>query len=107
MGSSNLFRVSKKLVIAGSVFLCSSLASAQNRPVITGISHVIFYSDNIAQSREFYGTLLGWLPASVTSSAPGLRFYPNHAQYVELLPPPSPGQADRLDLVAFRTNDAE
>jgi catechol 2,3-dioxygenase-like lactoylglutathione lyase family enzyme len=107
MGSSNLFRVGKKLVIAGSVFLCSSLASAQNRPVITGISHIIFYSDNIAQSREFYGTLLGWLPVPATSSAPGLRFYPNHAQYVELLPPPSPGQADRLDLVAFRTDDAE
>jgi catechol 2,3-dioxygenase-like lactoylglutathione lyase family enzyme len=95
------------MVMAVAVLLCSSLAQAQNRPAITGISHVIFYADNIAPSREFYGTLLGWLPVPATSSAPGLRFYPNHAQYIELLPPPSPGQADRLDLVAFRTNDAE
>jgi catechol 2,3-dioxygenase-like lactoylglutathione lyase family enzyme len=93
--------------MAVSVLLCSGLAPAQNLPAITGISHVIFYSDNIAQSREFYGALLGWPPVPATSSAPGLRFYPNHAQYVELLPPPSPGQAGRLDLVAFRTNDAE
>jgi catechol 2,3-dioxygenase-like lactoylglutathione lyase family enzyme len=83
------------------------LAPAQNQPAITGISHVVFYADNIAQSREFYGALLGWLPMPATGSAPGLRFYPNHAQYVELLPPPSLGQADRLDLVAFETKDAE
>jgi catechol 2,3-dioxygenase-like lactoylglutathione lyase family enzyme len=107
MRSPNLFLAAKKIGIAGSVFLCSSLAPAQNRPAITGISHVIFYSYNIAQSREFYGTLLGWVPVPATDSAPGLRFYPNHAQYVELLPPPNLGQADRLDLVGFKTNDVE
>jgi catechol 2,3-dioxygenase-like lactoylglutathione lyase family enzyme len=105
--SPKLFWAARKIVLAGSLLLSCSLAPAQSRPAITGISHVIFYSDNIAQSREFYGTLLGWLPVPATSSAPGLRFYANHAQYVELLTPPGPGQPDRLDLVAFETKDAE
>ena len=96
-----------KVALAGSFLLFGNLAPAQNKPAITGISHVVFYADNIAQSREFYGTLLGWLPMPATGSAAGLRFYVNHAQYVELQTPPSPGQADRLDLVAFQTNDAE
>jgi catechol 2,3-dioxygenase-like lactoylglutathione lyase family enzyme len=38
---------------------------------------------------------------------PGVRFYANHLQYVDLVSPPSPGLADRLDLVAFATSDAD
>jgi catechol 2,3-dioxygenase-like lactoylglutathione lyase family enzyme len=82
-------------------------AFAQRSPTITGISHVTFYASDIPQSRQFYGDLLGWQPVPATGSEPGLRFYPNHAQYVELLPPPVPGQAHRLDLVGFATDDAE
>jgi len=51
--------------------------------------------------------MLGWkyVPTGGTNNAP--RFYPNHAQYVELLPPPVAGQDHRLDLVGFATNDAD
>ncbi len=107
MRYQKLERAARKIVLAGSILLCAGATAAQNRPAITGISHVIFYSDNLAQSREFYGTLLGWQPVPAMGSAPGLRFYPNHAQYVELLPAPSPGQPDRLDLVAFETRNVE
>jgi catechol 2,3-dioxygenase-like lactoylglutathione lyase family enzyme len=86
--------------------LLSAMAAAQ-RPAITGISHVTLYADDIAHSRQFYGELLGWQAVPATGSAPGLRFYPNHAQYVELLPSPVQGQEHRLDLVCFATDDAE
>lgn len=88
------------LVLAGS-------AVAQRLPKITGISHVTLYADNIASSRQFYSGLLGWEAVPASGSEPGLRFYLNHAQYVELLPPPVRGQAHRFDLVAFATSDAE
>jgi hypothetical protein len=47
------------------------------RPAITGISHVVFYADDMAQSVTFYEQLLGWkyVPAGVTNNAP--RFYAN------------------------------
>ena len=61
----------------------------------------------MAQSQAFYGGLLGWEAVSPTGSVAGPRFYANHEQYVELLPPPVEGQSHRMDRVAFTTDDAE
>ncbi|WP_158820691.1 VOC family protein [Granulicella sp. S156] len=87
--------------------LLAGVAFAQQAPAITGISHVTFYAEDIPHSRQFYADLLGWQPVPATGSEPGLRFYANHEQYVELVPPPVPGQAHRFDLVGFATDDAE
>jgi catechol 2,3-dioxygenase-like lactoylglutathione lyase family enzyme len=61
----------------------------------------------MAKSQTFYSQLLGWkyVPDGATSTR--ARFYANHAQYVELLPPPVAGQDHRLNRVAFATSDAE
>jgi catechol 2,3-dioxygenase-like lactoylglutathione lyase family enzyme len=104
---ANAYQQSVASLLAVLALLLSGAATAQRPPSITGISHVTLYADNIAHSREFYSGLLGWQAVPATGSNPGLRFYPNHAQYVELLPPPTPGQDHRLDLVGFTTNDAE
>jgi len=89
----------------------SGLAIAQPasvpRPAITGLSHVTLFADDMAKSQQFYGELLGWCQVPSTGANSGVRFYANHSQYVELLSPPSQGLADRLDLVAFSTSDAE
>lgn len=95
------------LSLAAIVLLSSGSVLSQKLPAITGISHVTLYADDIGQSRQFYGTLLGWQPVPAQGTEPGLRFYPNHEQYVELLSPPVRGQAHRLDLVGFATDDAE
>ena len=90
------------------IFLIVVTASlSAQRPAITGISHVVFYADDMAQSVTFYEQLLGWkyVPASISIRNP--RFYANHAQYVELLPPPVAGQDHRLYLVGFATSDAD
>lgn len=94
-------------LLAGLGILVSGLAVAQKPPAITGISHATFYANDMAKSREFYASLLGWQPVPAKGTEPSLRFYANHAQYVELVPPPVPGQPDRLDLVGFATSDAE
>ena len=82
-------------------------AGAQRPPAITGISHVSLYADDLTRSREFYGGLLGWQAAPASVPEAGQRFYANHAQYVELLPPPVAGEVHRYDRVAFATDDAE
>ncbi len=94
-------------MLAVAALLLTGTAFAQQRPAITGISHVTLYADNIAASRQVYSGLLGWQAVPAKGSEAGIRFYPNHAQYVELLAPPVVGQAQRLDLVGFATSDAE
>jgi catechol 2,3-dioxygenase-like lactoylglutathione lyase family enzyme len=77
------------------------------RPAITGISHLILFADDIPKSQQFYAKLLGWDQVPAGAAKSGVRFYANHSQYVELISPPRPGIADRLDMVAFSTSDAE
>jgi catechol 2,3-dioxygenase-like lactoylglutathione lyase family enzyme len=85
----------------------SASGLASGRPAITGISHITLYADDYSKSGQFYSDLLGWDQVPATQAGPGVRFYANHAQYVELVSPPIPGQLDRLDSVAFATADAQ
>jgi catechol 2,3-dioxygenase-like lactoylglutathione lyase family enzyme len=91
--------------------LFATLAVAQvtspARPAITGISHLTLFADNLQKSSDFYAGLLGWEQLPTGEAKPGVRFYANHAQFVELIPAPSPGLTNRLDSVAFSTPDAE
>jgi catechol 2,3-dioxygenase-like lactoylglutathione lyase family enzyme len=77
------------------------------RPTINGISHVTLFADDIPKSETFYTSLLGWEQVPPSGTQSGVRFYANHLQYVELVTPPEPGLADRLDAIAFSTSDAE
>jgi catechol 2,3-dioxygenase-like lactoylglutathione lyase family enzyme len=87
-------------------FLCLSLQA--QRPAITGISHVVFYSDDMAKSASFYTDLIGWVPEpALAGKDHGPRFYANATQYIELLPPPVLHQTHRLNRVAFTTANAD
>jgi catechol 2,3-dioxygenase-like lactoylglutathione lyase family enzyme len=93
------------------VLLCLAMAlpalAKTPRPAITGISHLTLFADNIPESEKFYKDLLGWDQIPATGANSGVRFYANHAQYVELVTPPRHNLADRLDSVAFTTTGAE
>jgi len=78
-----------------------------DRPAITGISHLTLFTDDFAKSQRFYADLLGWEQAPAGDAKPGVRYYANHAQFVELVSPPIPRQIDRLESVAFSTTDVE
>jgi catechol 2,3-dioxygenase-like lactoylglutathione lyase family enzyme len=106
-GVSKVSRWRASFLLATLSFLLAGRAVSQQRPAITGISHVTLYADDIATSRKFYVEVLGWQPVPATGTQPRLRFYANHAQYVELVPPPVRGQEHRLDIVAFATADAD
>ena len=73
-----------------------------SRPQITGISHVAFYSSNLAAAKDFYGSLLGlW----VDPSRPNV--YHVGVQSVELEALPEGHGHDLISHVAFATTDAE
>jgi catechol 2,3-dioxygenase-like lactoylglutathione lyase family enzyme len=82
-----------------------SISWAQNtveRPPITGIAHVAFYSSNLAAGKEFYAGLLG---LATEPARPNM--YRVGVQSVELEPLPANHGPDLIAHVAFATPDAE
>lgn len=100
-----------RFLVALCAFLVPALAAAQPaaaaRPAITGIAHVTFYADNLQQSQPFYGTLIGWPQVPAGKPQSGVRYYVNHAQYVEVLSSPKLDIENRLVRVAFATSNAD
>jgi catechol 2,3-dioxygenase-like lactoylglutathione lyase family enzyme len=76
--------------------------TASPKPQITGISHVAFYSSNLAAGKQFYDGLLGLFvdPARPNDYHVGM-------QSVELEPLPTGHGHDLISHVAFATPDAE
>ena len=76
--------------------------AATQRPPITGISHVAFYSSDPQAAKKFYGGLLG-LPVE----PPASENYQVGVQRVELEALPAGHGHDLIAHVAFTTPDAE
>lgn len=91
------------------IFLSSSHAqqSKGKRPAITGISHMTLFADNLEKSQQFYTSILGWEQVPAGHVTPGVRFYANHQQYIELLSAPRPAMVNRLDHIGLSTTDVE
>jgi catechol 2,3-dioxygenase-like lactoylglutathione lyase family enzyme len=94
-------RIHFLLAVLASATICNGQNNLQ-RPPITGISHVAFYSSNLAAAKQFYAGLLG-LP--VDQSRPNV--YHVGVQSVELEPLPANHGHDLISHVAFATPDAE
>lgn len=87
----------------------TAAGAAPVRPAITGVSHIAVYATDPAKAEHFYVHDLGATKGADPENAAGVRYYFSPAQFVEVLPLPAT-QADpknRLDHVAFATNDAE
>jgi catechol 2,3-dioxygenase-like lactoylglutathione lyase family enzyme len=88
----------------------AQIAPAQERPKITGVSHLAIYTTDSAKTEQFFVHDLGAVKRSDPENAAGVRYYFNADQFVEVLPPPAssaPGEKNRLDHSAFRVSDAE
>ena len=79
---------------------------APKRPKITGVDHVDFYTTSPEANEHLYATALGL--AAVPALEPGQtqRFIAG-TQWVGYSPAPDPKVTNRLDHVAFRTDDCE
>jgi catechol 2,3-dioxygenase-like lactoylglutathione lyase family enzyme len=93
-------------IFAFGVFaICAqSQTSAVNRPRITGIDHVSFYTTDAAGVKALYSVTLG-LASAEPVEAGGLVRYMVGTQWVGYSAAPDPKATDRMDHVAFTTEN--
>ena len=77
---------------------------AVNRPRITGIDHVSFYTTQPDAVKALYTVTLGFASAAPVESG-GLVRYLVGKQWVGYSTAPDPSATNRLDHVAFATNN--
>jgi catechol 2,3-dioxygenase-like lactoylglutathione lyase family enzyme len=91
------------------LILTASLALAQERPRITGVSHYAIYSSDIEKTRAFYKDYLGYAEPYDLKNPDGslsLTFIKiNDRQFVEVFP--KEAGTDRLNHVSLETDDIE
>jgi catechol 2,3-dioxygenase-like lactoylglutathione lyase family enzyme len=93
------------------LFLClatqlSAVAQSHpaERPRITGIDHVSFYTTSPDAVQKLYGTTLGLASADPTEAGESMRYMAGK-QWVGYSPAPDPKATDRMDHVAFTTDN--
>src|ERR1700753_793556 len=102
------FRISLlPLAILASLLAGGCIARAQDdRPKITGISHMTIYTGDPGPAEHFYGEELGAAKESDPENAQGTVYRFSSEQFIEVLPLPAQHSISRLDHVAFATADA-
>jgi catechol 2,3-dioxygenase-like lactoylglutathione lyase family enzyme len=89
------------------LFLSAS-AFGQDRPKITGVSHLSVYTSDSAKTERFYVHDLGATKGADPQSPSGVRYYFNAIQFVEVLPlPEGPTSINRFDHAGYNTGNAE
>ena len=90
------------------LFLLTSVSIAQSapaaRPRITGIDHVAFYTTAPDGVKKLYVGVLGLAEAAPVESGGTVRYLAGH-QWVGYSPAPDPKATDRMDHVAFTTDN--
>src|SRR5580704_9097070 len=80
----------------------------QERPRITGISHISVYTSDAVKTEHFYVHDLGALKGPDPQNPAGVRYYFNGIQFVEVLPlPQGSSSVNRLDHIGYNTANAE
>ena len=98
---------SKALRFAFIAFLAPLCALAQQqRPAITGISHMCLYAQDLAASDSFYTHVLGATKGPDLQNPAGTRYYFSPTQFIEILPLPADHTIGRMACVAYTTPDA-
>lgn len=116
--SSNVPLIKKTSMFIKTLLLlifCSALvvlgAIQPKRPRLLGVAHMAIYVSDIEKSRIFYRNLLGFQEPYDLKNADGslsLTFFKvNEDQYIEVFPGLKPETQDRLNHIAFQTDDAE
>ena len=83
----------------------AACAGAQERPKITGISHMAVYTSDPAAAKHFYRDELGAQEQDDGENPQGVVYQLSSTQFVEVLPLPAQHSMTRMDHVAFATPD--
>jgi catechol 2,3-dioxygenase-like lactoylglutathione lyase family enzyme len=87
--------------------VASVAMNAQERPKITGISHLAVYTSDATATDHYYRVILGAGKARDPENSSGVRYYFSADQFVEVLPLPPNSGINRMDHAAFNTVNAE
>jgi catechol 2,3-dioxygenase-like lactoylglutathione lyase family enzyme len=99
----------KALLIAVTIAAFPISLPAQSvslRPPITGIAKVSVYATDLAKSKQFYETFLGFPQIASTSPAGPMEFRVSSKQSIQVEPAPH-GTSDFLSYIAFATSDID
>jgi len=98
----------RSIAVVLSVCVLAGYAAAQERPKITGVSHLSVYTSDAAKAEFFYVHDLGAFKALDPQDPQGARYYFNPMQFVEVLPLPGGWTSvSRFDHAGYNTTDAE
>ena len=98
-------------ILTARLLFCVAVAAVsavgqQNRPAITGVSHMCVYASDPKASEDFYTRILGAAKGPDPQDANGTRYYFSPTQFVEVLPLPADHTISRMGCVAYNTQDA-
>lgn len=96
----------KVIGLSAFLLLVAGLALAAERPKITGIDHVDFYTTSPDVNRDLYMKVLGLEGANPVEPGQIQRFMVGMQQWVGYSPAPDATTSDRMDHVAFRTDNS-
>ena len=99
-----------RLLAAAFLVAFTAAAVAQTapaRPKITGISHLAVYTSDPAATDHYYREIIGATKLPDPENAKGVRYALSSIQFIEVLPLPANAGINRLDHIAFNTDDAE
>jgi catechol 2,3-dioxygenase-like lactoylglutathione lyase family enzyme len=102
-----------RVIAAAFLLAFTAVASAQmpdrplTRPKITGISHLAVYTSDPAATEHFYRAVVGAAKLSDPENPKGVRYALSATQFIEVLPLPADAGINRLDHIAWKTEDAE
>jgi len=83
-------------------------AIGQERPNVTGISHLAIFTTDPAKAESFYVHDLGAMKGPDPENPAGIRYSFSATQFIEVLPlPTGSASVNRLDHAAFNTSDAD
>jgi catechol 2,3-dioxygenase-like lactoylglutathione lyase family enzyme len=86
------------------VLAVSGLSHAADHPRITGIDHVCFYTTQPEGVKNLYTVTLGLASAAPIEPGQTIRYIVGH-QWVGYSPAPDPNATDRMDHIAFTTDN--
>jgi catechol 2,3-dioxygenase-like lactoylglutathione lyase family enzyme len=95
------------LVLTSSLAVSAVALKAQERPKITGVSHLAVYTSDPAATDHYYRDILGAEKGVDAENPKGVTYIFSPDQFIEVLPLPADAGINRMDHVAFLTTDAE
>jgi catechol 2,3-dioxygenase-like lactoylglutathione lyase family enzyme len=93
--------------IAFAAVFTATTICAQQRPKITGISHIAVYTSDSAATEHYYADIIGAAKLPDPEDPRGVRYALSSTQFIEVLPLPADAGANRLDHTAWNVDNAE